>query len=148
MNEGFYRLINDAIVYAGQKVITQQGTFNVSEHENQEYPIDGGWHYFSSVEEAEGYFNSTVKDVVPTINGIPQSISPAQCLIALDQLGKLDTLEAMMESEHTPRATKIAYNNMTVIERDSPMVNQMALGLQMNGSEVDNLFVIASGIKL
>lgn len=143
MSAGFYKIIGDAISYASSKIITTQGTYLVSEHDQYDYPVSG-WHYFESVEDAEVYFNATVSEGVPTVNGVPVQVTPAQCDLALNAIGKLDQLNAIIDSDQTPSEVRIRYRKATVIRRDSEEVALLGNALGLSDSDIDDLFIQAA----
>ena len=144
MGKGFYKLIGGAISHASRRVITADGTFNVSEHLDYEYPIAGGWYYFETYEDAEVFFNVKDSEAVPMINGVPVQVTPAQCDLALDGIGKLDALNAMIDNSATPNEVRIRYRRATAIRRDSPFVVQLGHALGLSDKQIDDLFVAAA----
>lgn len=78
---------------------------------------------------------------------IPGSVSRFQARAALLSAGLLDEVEAAMASPDTPRITKLAWQDAQEFERSSPTVAAMASMFGLSDSQVDELFLLASGIK-
>lgn len=144
MSAGFYKVVGGAINHAPKRIITGEGTFKVSEHESYQYPLAGGWYYFDSAEDAESYFNATVSDDVPRVNGVPVEVTPAQCDLALNKIGKLDILNSIIDSDQTPSEVRIRYRKATAIRRDSPDVALLGAALGLSNADIDNLFIEAA----
>lgn len=75
---------------------------------------------------------------------VPSSVSPAQARLALLAAGLLDDVEAAVAAG--PRAMQIAWQNASVIERDSPTVAALAGALGLTDAQLDELFTTAAGI--
>lgn len=88
------------------------------------------------------------KPPVPEPVVVPQSVSRAQGLAALEMAGKLSTIEAFMADPVTPKLMKIAFENAQTFERDSPNLLLLVAMLGMTDSEVDTLFIEASKVRL
>ena len=90
-----------------------------------------------------------VPDVpVVSVNGIPQSITPAQGETQLFRMGMLDSVRAILAHPDTPAEMVIAFDRASVWERTSPSVIAMLSALQQTDAEADAFFVAASQIKL
>jgi hypothetical protein len=74
---------------------------------------------------------------------VPQQVTPYQARVALLQAGLLDTVNALMASEETPAAAKIAWEYATYIERTSPFIQALAPALGLTEQQIDNLFLAA-----
>jgi hypothetical protein len=75
---------------------------------------------------------------------VPTSISPAQARLALLGAGLLDQVEAAVAAGS--RATQIAWEMATVIERSSPTVVALSAALGLDDAQLDDLFTTAAGI--
>ena len=75
---------------------------------------------------------------------VPTSISPAQARLALLGAGLLDRVEAAVAAGS--RATQIAWEMATVIERSSPTVVALSAALGLTDAQLDALFTTAAGI--
>lgn len=80
----------------------------------------------------------------PAPSSAPGSVSPAQARLALLAAGKLAQVEAIVAS--ADQATQIAWNNASVIERNSPTVAALAGALGLTDAQLDDLFTTAAGI--
>ena len=78
---------------------------------------------------------------------VPQEVTRFQALAALHLAGKLEQVEAIMTSPETDVLTKLAWNNAQTFKRQSPMVLSMATLLELTETDLDNLFITASGIE-
>lgn len=85
-------------------------------------------------------------DPPPAVPAIPSSVSPAQARLALLGAGKLAQVEAIVAS--ADQATQIAWNNASVIERNSPTVAALSAALGLTGAQLDDLFTTAAGIRV
>jgi hypothetical protein len=83
-------------------------------------------------------------DPPPSAPVIPTSISPAQARLALLGAGLLDQVEAAVAAGS--RATQIAWEMATVIERSSPTVVALSAALGLTDAQLDDLFTTAAGI--
>jgi hypothetical protein len=92
--------------------------------------------------DANGY--PIAVDPLPVAPVVPASVSPAQARLALLAAGLLDDVETAVAAG--PRAMQIAWQNASVIERDSPTVAALAGALGLNDAQLDALFTTAAGI--
>lgn len=74
----------------------------------------------------------------------PRTVSRAQFLLALLEIGLLDEVEAAIEQ--ADRATQINYRERLEFERDYPLIATMAAVLGKTDAEIDALFVLAAGM--
>jgi hypothetical protein len=77
-------------------------------------------------------------------SAVPTSISPAQARLALLGAGLLDQVEAAVAAGS--RATQIAWEMATVIERNSPTVAALSAALGLTDAQLDDLFTTAASI--
>ena len=75
---------------------------------------------------------------------VPQSVSPANFCIALDQLGLLDEVEAYVAT--LPRAAQIKWQRATSIDRDSPLITAAAQSENWSVEQVDEVFHLAASM--
>lgn len=75
---------------------------------------------------------------------VPQSVSPANFCIALDQLGLLDEVEAYVAT--LPRAAQIKWQRATSIDRDSPLITAAAQSENWSVEQVDEVFRLAASM--
>lgn len=77
---------------------------------------------------------------------VPQTLTPAQARLALLAINKLDTVEALIIQDSTPRDRKILWEYATVFERENPVLISLATSLGMSKAAIDELFI--QGAKL
>jgi hypothetical protein len=82
----------------------------------------------------------------PAVTVVPSSVSPAQARLALHAAGLLDRVETIVASADI--TTKIAWNNATVIDRNSPTVTGLAAALNLTSTQLDQLFTAAAAITV
>ena len=120
------------------------------------WPVDGAE---VSDEDCAALFaaQSLGKQIVPDENGypvavnpppavpvVPSSVSPAQARLALLGASLLSQVEAIVGA--ADQATQIAWNNASVIERNSPTVAALAGALGLTDAQLDDLFTTAASI--
>jgi hypothetical protein len=91
------------------------------------------------------YINGTIEEpsVAPQI---PQKVTAFQAKAALLQADLLEDVEALISHADTPRIIKLAWAETLHFERNSPTVATIAAALRLTDEQVDDLFVVASGI--
>lgn len=77
-----------------------------------------------------------------TVISSVEVISIRQACQALEQVGKLDELEAAIAQ--APRWVQIDWSKCTEVRRDWPAIPLMQPALGMTDLEIDNLFVLAN----
>lgn len=82
------------------------------------------------------------------VNGVPQSITPAQGETQLLRENLLDTVRAILAHESTPEEMKIAFARATEWQRQSPIMLAMMGVLKKTDAEADAFFSAAAQIKL
>lgn len=92
---------------------------------------------------AEG---NTPEPADPVIEPIPQVVSKAQGLIALEMAGILVSIEAYMQT--ASRLEQLAWNNIQQFERSSPLLNTLCTNFGLTQEDVDNLFINASKVVI
>jgi hypothetical protein len=83
---------------------------------------------------------------IPATPAIPVSVSPAQARLALLAAGKLAQVEAIVAAADP--ATRIAWDNATYIERNSPTVAALSAALGLTSAQLDALFTAAAAIRV
>jgi hypothetical protein len=84
--------------------------------------------------------------VPPVVPVVPSSASPAQARLALLGAGLLSQVEAIVASADA--ATRIAWDNANVIERNSPTVAALSAALGLTSAQLDALFTAAAAIRV
>lgn len=79
-----------------------------------------------------------------TVVNVPISVSIRQACRALEQVGKLDELEAAIAQ--APRWVQIDWAKCTEVRRDWPAIPLMQPALGMTDAEIDALFVLAGSL--
>ena len=82
----------------------------------------------------------------PLLPTIPARVTRRQARLALHQAGLLDQVEALMASPETPAAIRITYDDATEWWRDDPIIQAMALALNLPPEQMDALFVTAAAL--
>jgi hypothetical protein len=75
------------------------------------------------------------------------SVTMRQGRLALLQAGKLDLVEAAIAAIADPvqrKAAEIEWEYAATIDRNSPVVQQLAAGLELTDEQLDQLFILAS----
>ena len=73
---------------------------------------------------------------------VPASITPRQCRIILSQQGLLSTVEAAIAGMDEP--TRITWEYALEFRRDDPLLNALAVNLNLTSEQVDQFFIAAS----
>lgn len=105
--------------------------------------VNGAWEeqYIEPVSEADQPIEPE-----PPVNTIPQIVSKAQGLIALEMAGVLVQIEDYMLT--APRLEQLAWNNIQQFERQSPLLNTLCTNFELSQEDVDNLFLSASQVVI
>ena len=93
--------------------------------------------------------NLTAPDEPPSAAATPQSVTPRQARLALLQAGLLDDIEAAIEAiadVDTRRVAQIEWQTAQQIERDWPLLVQVAAAAGLTPEQIDELFVTAAGL--
>lgn len=85
-----------------------------------------------------------VSDLPP----VPNAITRFQARAMLLQAGLLDTIEAFMVNETTPRIYRLAWQDAQEFYRDSPLILTMAGIFSLSEEQLDNMFRQAVLIKV
>lgn len=67
-----------------------------------------------------------------------KAITARQARLGLYAAGLLDEVEALISQ--MPRQTQLTWEYATTVERDNPLLLQMAAALSMSSDDLDNLF--------
>lgn len=82
----------------------------------------------------------------PVVEPIPQVVSKAQGLIALEMAGLLTPIETYMQT--ASKLELLAWENIQQFERQSPMLNNLLSAFGLSPSDADSLFVQASAVVI
>jgi hypothetical protein len=77
---------------------------------------------------------------------IPQQVTRFQALAALSNAGLLAQAQAIIDDPNTPEISKLAWANALHFERSSPTLQGLAQALGLSATDLDDLFITASGI--
>ena len=78
---------------------------------------------------------------------VPQTVSRFQGLAALHIAGLLEQVEAIIANPATDPIVRLAWSNVQEFHRQSPMVATFATELEWTDDQIDDLFIMASGIE-
>lgn len=91
--------------------------------------------------------DATIEPYVAPPPPIPQTVTRFQALAVLSAGGYLDTVRNYINTLDPNNVQRLAWENATDWERTSPTLNALAQMLGLTESQVDDLFIAASGIK-
>lgn len=91
---------------------------------------------------------NTPLHVAPEPILIPQIVTRAQGRQALLSAGMLDRIEAYMADPATPRADKLAWEDIQDFRRDSPLLIRLADMLGLTDKQIDELFIAADKVVI
>lgn len=78
---------------------------------------------------------------------VPQSVSKLQAELAAGE-SVVSQIEEFMNAPESPWAMKRAWSSATTLERNSQMVDELAYVLMWDESQIDQLFIDASGVMV
>ena len=78
---------------------------------------------------------------------IPQSVTRFQARVALVQAGYFDTINTYIATLPQTDVKRLAWEDAAEWERASPTLNLLANMLGLTDTDVDDLFILASGIS-
>lgn len=83
---------------------------------------------------------------VISLQYVPQQVTMRQARLALLDAGLLDTITTAINALEEPQKSKvqIEWEYSAVVERHSPLVQQMGLSLGLTDQQLDNLFIQAN----
>ena len=98
------------------------------------------WAYFG------GVFEPPV--VLPVVTLIPTSVTMRQARLALLQAGLLASVNTAIASLPEPQKSysTIEWEYATEVLRESPLINNLASGLSLSTTQLDDLFTLASSL--
>lgn len=82
----------------------------------------------------------------PVVEPIPQVVSKAQGLIALEMAGLLTPIETYMQT--ASKLERLAWENIQQFERQSPLLNNLLSAFGLSPSDADSLFTQASAVVI
>lgn len=114
------------------------------EYDGTTFNLVADWETLKSEREAE-LANATLNEQGVQV---PNSITARQARLALISINKLADVETAINSMPSPdkEKAKIEWEYATEIERNHTFVANLAAGLGLNDTEIDNLFI--EGAKL
>lgn len=89
---------------------------------------------------------AAIKPLPPEPVIVPQIISKAQGLIALELAGKLEAIERYMAT--APRIEQIAWANIRQFERPSLLLNKLCGNFGLDSAAVDQLFIVGAAVVI
>lgn len=78
----------------------------------------------------------------PNAPVVPQSITPRQCRLVLMSQGLLADVEAMIAAQD--EATRITWEYALEFHRDDPLLNALAVNLNLTSEQIDQFFIAAA----
>lgn len=75
---------------------------------------------------------------------VPDSVTPRQVRILLLQQGLLASVEAMIASQD--EATRITWEYALEFRRDDPLLNALAVSLNLSDAQIDQFFIEAAAL--
>jgi len=118
---------------------SQVWAFNIDGSQDQFIP-DGA--VFMTPDEVDAHLNPP-----PPPPAIPQMVSAFQAKAALLNAGLLDDVKELMAAPGTPAIAKLAWSEAVEFRRDSPTIAAMQGELGLTDAQVDDLFIVAYGIR-
>ena len=97
--------------------------------------VEGGVVIKTKAEQEKAYLAAKAKALVPN------SITPRQARLKLLEAVLLDNLEAIIT---TNRAWQIEWEYATEVNRDSPLINAVAVQAGLTSEQIDQMFIEAS----
>lgn len=78
---------------------------------------------------------------------VPQEVTRFQALAALHMAELLERVEAIIAAPETDVLTRLAWQNAQTFKRNSQMVSDIALAIDLTDQQIDDLFVSAVSIE-
>jgi len=75
---------------------------------------------------------------------VPQSVTPRQVRLVLLEQGLLASVEAMIAQQD--EATKISWQYASEFRRNDPLLNQLAVNLNLTPQQIDEFFIAAAAL--
>jgi hypothetical protein len=89
----------------------------------------------------------TLYEAAPLPPVVPNSITRFQAKAALELAGLLGTVETIMADPATPILARLAWADALEFFRGSPTVAAIAAVLGLTDAQIDELFIVGSGIS-
>lgn len=143
----FYKRIVDTIVVLNQELKINDSTILEDDHEKYTYPIDG-WYWFATMEDAEANIPKTAApepSPAPTPQPI-QQVTMRQARLALFEKDLLDKVERSIRGIRGPagRIAQIEWESASVVDRNSPLIQELMPSLNLTAEQIDQLFALAA----
>lgn len=90
---------------------------------------------------------NTPEPYVPPPPPIPSTVTRFQARVALVQAGHFDTIDTYIATLPKTDVKRLAWEDAAEWERASPTLNFLANMLGLTDTDVDDLFILASGIS-
>lgn len=100
--------------------------------------------YVDAPDSIRVYFPGEIPEPVIPENPVPQSVSPLQAYLALDQAGVASAFEAWASNPARSFAEKAFINRAQEWRRDDPVLSAGAAALGLTDEQLDGLFVLAA----
>jgi hypothetical protein len=100
--------------------------------------------YVDAPDSIRVYFPGEIPEPLVDENPVPQSVSPLQAYLALDQAGVASAFEAWASNPARSFAEKAFINRAQEWRRDDPVLSAGAAALGLTDEQLDGLFVLAA----
>lgn len=103
-------------------------------------PYIASWNHPTHPQPTQEQLDAIVID--PNAPVVPKVISPRQCRLILLQQGLLATVEAMIAQQD--EATRLTWEYALEFRRDDPLLNNLAVSLDLTSEQIDQFFIAAA----
>ena len=100
--------------------------------------------YVDAPDSIRVYFPGEIPDPVVDANPVPQSVSPLQAYLAMDQAGVAPAFDSWANDPARTFAEKAFINRAQEWRRDDPVLSAGAAALGLTAEQLDGLFVLAA----
>lgn len=134
----FYKKDSDELLTAVHSVSGPGFEVYADRKDEYTYPIQG-WYWFDSLNDAVRFFAAQMSGAPE----VPQSLTMRQTRLVLLQAGLLDQVEAALQGIEDPvqrQAALIEWEYASTVERDSALIAQLGLALNLSQDRINALF--------
>lgn len=103
-----------------------------------ESPLAENWIESAVADIGWLYDGSVFSPPAPLPPPVPRSVTARQARLALNAAGLLDDVDAAIAA--SPREVQLTWEYATEIERDNPILAQVAAGFGLTSEQMDDLF--------
>lgn len=91
--------------------------------------------------------DKSLYESIPDAPIVPNSVTRFQAIAALELAGLRDSVETIMTDPATPILARLAWKEAGEFFRDSPTVASIAQVLTLSDAQLDELFIVGSGVS-